>query len=349
MSTWPPNPNSPQQNPQQPNPQQQYPQQSQGIGPEWHLLERALLASVTEQRSTRRWNILFRSLTFLFVFLFFMLMAKSCSTEESIAGMATPHIGIVDITGEIGEGKSANSDDIISAINSAFTASQSKAVVLNINSPGGSPVQADDIWQEIRRQRAEHPDKKVYAVIGDMGASGAYYIASAADEIYVNPSSLVGSIGVIMPNYGVTDLAKKLGVEDRTMTAGAHKNILSMTRPLDPFETAHVQGVLDNVHQHFIAAVKAGRGARLKADDNTFSGLFWDGEQAIKLGLADKAGNIASLKKELKIKEQMDYSVEHSSLEKIMGKVGTNLGLGLGTSLKQSLTDVGSKTQAELQ
>ncbi len=346
MSSWPPNPNTPQQNPQQPfNPA---PQNAQGIGPEWHLLERVLLASVEEQRSTRRWSIVFKSLTFLFLFLLLTALFKSCSSEESIAGMATPHIGIVDITGEIGEGKAANSDDIITAIDNAFAASQSKAVVLNINSPGGSPVQADDIWQEIRRQRAEHPNKKVYAVIGDMGASGAYYIASAADEIYVNPSSLVGSIGVIMPNYGVADLAKKLGVEDRTMTAGAHKNILSMTRPLDPFEKAHVQGVLDNVHEHFIAAVKAGRGARLKVDDNTFSGLFWDGEQAIKLGVADKAGNIASLKKELKIKEQMDYSVEHNSLEKIMGKVGTTLGLGLGTSLKQSLTDVGAKTQAEM-
>ncbi len=346
MSTWPPNPNTPQQDPQQ-NPQQspQNTQQQRNIGPEWHVLERALLASVEEQRNSRRWGIVFKSLTFLFLFLFFSILFKSCSPEDSITVMSTPHVGIVDIIGEIGEGKTANSADIITALNSAFSASQSKAVVLNINSPGGSPVQSDDIWQEIRRQRAEHPDKKVYAVIGDMGASGAYYIASAADQIYVNPSSLVGSIGVIMPNYGVADLTKKLGVEDRTMTAGAHKNILSMTQPMDPFEKAHVQGVLDNVHQHFIDRVKEGRGTRLKADDNTFSGLFWDGEQAIKNGIADKAGNLASLKKELKVKDQMDYSVEHSSIEKIMGKVGTTFGLGFGASLKQSMT---TETQAEL-
>jgi protease-4 len=154
---------------------------------------------------------------------------------------------------------------------------------------------------------------------------------------------------VIMPNYGVADLAKKLGVEDRTMTSGAHKAILSMTKPLDPYEKAHVQSVLDNVHEHFIAAVKAGRGSRLKIDDNTFSGLFWSGEQAINLGLADKAGDVGSLKRELKLKESVDYSVEHSSFEKIMGRLGTTMGQGLGSSLKLSFADLSSKSQAEMQ
>lgn len=340
MSSWPPNPDSSQQNASSP----QHP-----TNKEWSIFEKTLLASIEEQRRARRWGIFFKGLSFFFLFLFFLVMAKSCTSgDANLAAATAPHLAVVDITGEIGEGKSANSDDVITALNSAFEASQSKAVVLNINSPGGSPVESDQIWQEVRRLRAAHTDKKVYAVIGDMGASGAYYIASSAEEIYVNPSSLVGSIGVIMPNYGVADLAKKLGVEDRTMTSGAHKAILSMTKPLDPFEKAHVQSVLDNVHEHFINAVKMGRGSRLKVDDNTFSGLFWSGEQAINLGLADKAGDIGSLKRELKLKESVDYSVEHSSLEKIMGRLGTTMGQGLGSSLKLSFADLSSKSQAEM-
>lgn len=343
MSSWPPNPDSPQQPSSTPS------TQTQPTGKEWFLLEKTLLASIEEQRRARRWNIFFKGVWFVLLLIFFSVLAKSCGTEESIGASALPHLAVVDITGEIGEGMSANSDDIIRALEAAFKASQSKAVVLNINSPGGSPVESDEVWLEMRRLKASYPDKKLYAVIGDMGASGAYYIASAADQIYVNPSSLVGSIGVIMPNYGVEDLAKKLGVEDRTMTAGAHKAMLSMTKPLDPFEKAHVQTVLDNVHQHFIAAVKTGRGSRLKADENTFSGLFWSGEQAIGMGLADKVGYVGSLKRELKLKDTVDYSVEHSSIDKIMGRLGTTMGQGLGSSLKLSLADLSSKSQATIQ
>ena len=148
------------------------------------------------------------------------------------------------------------------------------------------------------------PVKKLYAVIGDTGASGAYYIASAADEIIVNPSSLVGSIGVIMPNYGVNGLMQKLGVEDRTMTSGENKALLSMTQPVDATQKAHVQGVLDNVHDHFINAVKQGRGKKLKSQDPViFSGLFWTGDQAVKLGIADRTGSLNTLKRELKLEK----------------------------------------------
>jgi protease-4 len=178
MSSWPPNPDSP----------QHTPPSSQPTTKEWFLLEKTLLASIEEQRRARRWNIFFKGLSFFFLLLFFLVVGKSCSNGDgNIAASAAPHLAVVDITGEIAEGKSANSDDIITALNSAFDASQSKAVVLNINSPGGSPVESDLIWKEVRRLRVLHPAKKVYAVIGDMGASGAYYIASSADEIYVNP------------------------------------------------------------------------------------------------------------------------------------------------------------------
>lgn len=342
MSSWPPNPDSP----QQPSPSLP---QTQPTGKEWFLLEKTLMASIEEQRRARRWSIFFKGVWFAALLVLFSVFAKSCGTEESIGASASPHLAVVDITGEIGEGKSANSDDIINALESAFKASQSKAVVLNINSPGGSPVESDEVWQEMRRLKTTYPDKKLYAVIGDMGASGAYYIASAADQIYVNPSSLVGSIGVIMPNYGVEALVKRFGVEDRTMTAGAHKAMLSMTKPLDPFEKEHVQAVLDNVHLHFIDAVKKGRGDRLKVDDNTFSGLFWSGEQAINMGLADKVGYVGSLKRELKLKDSVDYSVEHSSIDKIMGRLGTSMGQGLGASLKLSFADATSKSQVTMQ
>lgn len=172
-----------------------------------------------------------------------------------------------------------------------------------------------------------------------MGASGAYYIASAADEIWVNPSSLVGSIGVIMPSYNVQGLMDKLGVKDGTMTAGEHKDILSMSRPLTEFERGHVQGVLDNTHTHFINAVKQGRGNRLKNPDSNqlFSGLFWSGEQAINLGLADKKGGITALEKQLKVDNAVAYNPE-DPFKKVFGKFATQVGYGLGSTLSKGVT-----------
>ena len=199
-------------------------------------------------------------------------------------------------------------------------------------------MQSDEIWQEIRYQKKQHPNKKVYAVIGDMGASGAYYIASAADEIIVNPSSLVGSIGVIMPNYGLSGLAQKLGIEDRTLTAGNNKDILSMTKPINPAQQAHVQAILDNVHTHFINAVKEGRGKRLKSNDPAvFSGLFWTGEQAIALGVADRSGSISTLMRELKVDQKVDYTVQRNPLESILGRMGAKIGEGISSSLAAQL------------
>ena len=246
---------------------------------------------------------------------------------------------MIDVIGTIDASSSnqtVNSEDTNKALKRAFEASNSKAIVLNINSPGGSPVQSDEIWQEIRYQKKLHPEKKVYAVIGDMGASGAYYIASAADEIIVNPSSLVGSIGVIMPNYGVANLAQKLGVEDRTMTSGENKDILSMTKPINPNQKQHIQALLDNVHTHFINAVKEGRGSRLKSNDPAiFSGLFWTGEQAIQLGIADRAGNITSLMRELKIDNKVNYTIERNPLESVLGRMGAEMGQGFSESVAQ--------------
>lgn len=338
MSDWPPKPQNEVQN------------SNNKTGQEWQILEKAVLASVEEQRRTRRWGIFFKFLTFLYLLFVFVLLGRGCTTSESSGGTSssTSHLAVVNIIGTIdSSNQSVNSEDTNKALERAFEAKNSKAIALNINSPGGSPVQSDEIWQEIRYLKKQHPDKKVYAVIGDMGASGAYYIASAADEIIVNPSSLVGSIGVIMPNYGITGLAQKLGIEDRTLTSGSNKDILSMTKPVNPAQREHIQSVLDNVHAHFINAVKEGRGARLKSNDPAiFSGLFWTGEQSIKLGVADRTGNLDTLMRELKVENKVNYTIERSPFESILGKMGSEMGQGISQSISQQLK---TEQQAKLQ
>ena len=335
MSDWPPKPNS--SNSSDSTRSSTTPPQ----GEAWQILEKAVLASVEEQRRARRWNIFFKLLAFAYILLIFTIMGRGCSLSKgtnATVGSSAAHLALINIDGTIGAAANqVNSEDVSESLERAFAASGSKAVVLKINSPGGSPVQSDEIWQEIKRLQAAHKDKKVYAVIGDMGASGAYYIASAADEIYVNPSSLVGSIGVVMPNYGVSELARKIGVEDRTMTAGAHKAILSPTQPVNAEEKAHIQNLLNNVHAHFITAVKTGRGKRLKENPDMFSGLFWTGDQAIALGLADKAGSVATIERELNLSNTVDYTVQHNPLEGLLGRMGTSIGQGLGASLQQQL------------
>ena len=329
MSDWPPQPHNDNSN-----------LNKQVTGKEWEILEKAVLASVEEQRRTRRWGIFFKFLTFAYILFLLVVMGRGCSTANVDASTTTGnHLAVVDIIGTIAaDDKSVNSEDTIKSLKKAFENKQSKAVILNINSPGGSPVQSDEIWQEIQILKKAHTDKKLHAVIGDTGASGAYYIASAADQIIVNSSSLVGSIGVIMPNYGVNGLMQKLGVEDRTMTSGSNKALLSMTQPVDPAQKAHVQGVLDNVHGHFIEAVKKGRGEKLKSNDPAiFSGLFWTGEQAVSLGIADRIGSVNALKRELKIDKTVNYTIEHNPLDSILGRMGATVGQGITSSITQQI------------
>ena len=331
MSDWPPQPEEKHSNtpaPQEPT------------GNEWKLLEKAVLSSVDEQRRARRWSIFFKVLTFLYLFVLLAIMGKGCSLSNEKENLPSgDHLAVVTVEGVIAADKqSVNSGDTIRALKRAYENKSAKAVVLKINSPGGSPVQSDEIWQEIQYLKKQYADKKLYAVIGDTGASGAYYIASAADEILVNPSSLVGSIGVIMPNYGVNQLMQKLGVEDRTMTSGDNKAILSMTQPIDPKQQAHVQGVLDNVHMHFINAVKEGRGKKLKSNDPAiFSGLFWTGEQAVALGVADRIGSLNSLKRELKTDKAIDYTVQRNPLDAILGRMGAHVGAGFASALSDNI------------
>ena len=338
MPNWPPDPNKhPENSANQPAPMQQQP--SQPSGQEWRLIENTLLASVVEQRRARRWGIFFKLLTFGYILLVFLLLGRGCTSKAptGLEGIDTskPHLAVVELQGTISSGDVANAYDVNEALTRAFENSNSKAVALDINSPGGSPVQSDRIWQTMMDLRQEYPDKKLYAVIGDIGASGAYYIASAADEIYVNPSSLVGSIGVIMPSYNIEGLMDKIGVEDRTITAGEYKDILSLSRPLTDFEEKHVEKVLANTHKHFINAVKEGRGDRLKNPEQNklFSGLFWTGEQSIALGLADETGSIASLEKQLELENVVNYTPT-DPFAIFMDRFAVKMGAGIGSSIK---------------
>ncbi|WP_019673858.1 signal peptide peptidase SppA [Psychrobacter lutiphocae] len=360
MSNWPPDPNkvpdnqssnnqSPndsnnnRNNHQQNNKQAQIPQLIPVTtgGREWHLLEKTLMASIEEQRRARRWRVFSRLLSLGTLLLVIFMLSKACTpTEKSLtsADLNKPHIAVVDLQGVISANDPANAYDVSTALTEAFNAKGSKAVVLNINSPGGSPVQSDEIWQTMMSLREEYPKKKLYAIIGDMGASGAYYIASAADEIYVNPSSLVGSIGVIMSGYNIEGLMDKLGIEDRTLTAGEYKDILSVSRDLTDFEKQHVQSVLSNTHQHFIKAVKQGRGDKLKdtEDSHLFSGLFWTGEQSIELGLADKQGSLMTLEKELDLDNVINYT-PIDPMQQLLDSFAIKMGAGIGSSIDMKL------------
>lgn len=303
------------------------PSRSNGGGREWDLLEKTMLASVSEQRRARRWSIFFKVLTFLYIGWFIWMMSGNGSIERK-AIPSGAHTAVVNVGGVIADGEDANAEAINEGLRAAFESPNSKAVVLRINSPGGSPVQSAYVYDEIRRLRSLHKDKKLYAVITDMGASGAYFIASAADKIYVNPGSLVGSIGVIMQGFGVEGLMQKLGVENRTLTAGEHKAILSPFEAIKPEEKEHVKRLLEQVHQQFITAVKQGRGQRLSADNpDIFSGLFWTGQQAVELGLADGFGSVDSVARTVVGAEELvDYTKTLDPFSEFVRRLGASMG-----------------------
>ena len=327
MSDWPPKPNASSSSSSETQPRPP-------AGKEWEVIQNTLLANVEEQRRSRRWSLVFKGLTFLYLGVVLILLVKSCTSSGSessmMGGIGDDHIAVVEVYGAIAADSDASAERVGKALQEAFDSSSAKAVVIKINSPGGSPVQSDEIWKQIRNYQEQAGAKKVYAVIEDIGASGAYYVASAADEIYVNPSSLVGSIGVIMPNYDLRGLADKLGVKDRTLTAGDNKNLLSFTAPLSDKDKAHVMSVLDNVHAHFINAVQTGRGDKLvdPVGNELFSGLFWSGDQAILLGLADQPGGLSDIKKDLGIDTAINY-LPADPLQELFS--------GLGLSFQQQL------------
>lgn len=264
-----------------------------------HDEERALAQvareAIIELRARRRWKIFFRFLWIGLIVTYVLYLASTMARKEA-SPAATAHVAVVQVHGVISATDYANATDLIELLEDAFSNPHSLAVFLDIDSPGGSPVQSAQVYRTIDRLKKKHK-KPVYAVIGDIGASGAYYIAAAADEIHADPASLVGSIGVISQSYGVGELLDKIGVESRTFTSGSNKDFLNMAEPLRPEEVAHMQAMLDNVHQQFIRAVKQGREGVLKYEEHpeVFSGLFWSGEQALELGLIDGLADMREL------------------------------------------------------
>nr|WP_314579182.1 signal peptide peptidase SppA [uncultured Pseudomonas sp.] len=293
----------------------------------WKLLEKTLLAGVQEQRRSRRWGIFFKSLTFIYLFVALAMFSPLMDFGKG-GSRTSSHTALIEVKGMIADTEAASADNIVGSLRAAFEDEKTKGVILRINSPGGSPVQSGYIYDEIRRLRAQKPDIKVYAVITDLGASGAYYIASAADQIYADKASLVGSIGVTAAGFGFVGTMEKLGVDRRTYTSGEHKAFLDPFQPPKPDETAFWQGVLDTTHKQFIASVKAGRGDRLKDKDHPelFSGLVWTGEQAVALGLVDGLGSASYVARDvIGEKEMVDYTVQESPFDRFSKKLGSSV------------------------
>ncbi len=308
-----------------PNTSNQTPAPSQ-VDAKWQqdLINRLAFASLNEQRRTRRWNIFFKSLMFAYLFFILLLIYYPDSGETAKLGVGK-HTAMVDVTGVIAENADASADNIVTGLRAAFEDSNTAGIILRINSPGGSPVQAGYVYDEIKRLRGKHPAIRVYAVVADMCASGGYYIASAADEIYADKASIVGSIGVLMNGFGFTKGMEKLGVERRLYTAGEHKGMLDPFSPEKPSDVAHIKKQLAIIHQQFIDAVKTGRGERLSNDPNLFSGMFWTGEQGMRLGLVDGLGSPGYVAREvIKAEDIVDYTPRRRLLERFAERIGAS-------------------------
>lgn len=307
--------------------------------PGWaqEALRTIALASIKEQRAARRWRIFFRFAWLAILILFIVGLYRLSSDDKAVSGGR--HTALVSLNGTIAADSDASADNIDTALEAAFADNDTAAVVLQINSPGGSPVQAGIIYRDIRRLRAAHPKTPLYAVIGDVGASGAYYVAAAADKIYVDQASIVGSIGVIMESFGFTGLMDKLGVERRVQTAGINKATGDPFSPETDVQKQHLQQMLDEIHQQFIAAVKNGRGSRLHETPDTFTGAFWTGAQAVQMGLADGFGDTDTVARDVVgAKDVVDFSVKESLTDRVARRIGTSIGISsVGALLNRSL------------
>jgi protease-4 len=298
---------------------------------EWKLIEKTVATLGVEQRRARRWGIFFKLLTFLYLFFLLGVMANGLDSNMVTAEQYT---ALVDVRGVIADEEEASADVIVSGLRAAFEAEGSQAIILRINSPGGSPVQSGYVFDEIKRLRVLYPDKKLYAVITDLGASGAYYIAAAADEIYADKASLVGSIGVTAAGFGFVDAMEELGVERRNYTSGKHKSFLDPFSEEDPEEVAFWGKVLDSTHQQFIGKVREGRGERLSEAPELFSGLIWNGEQALDLGLIDGLGSSGFVAREIVGAEEI---VDFSSKPDAFTQFTESLGVAAGKAISASL------------
>ena len=297
--------------------------------PNWEreVLEKLALSAIQEQRRTRHWSILFKTLGFLYLFIvLFMVAGWFGSDGVSIK----EHTALVDLQGVIAADQ-ASADSVIASLQGAFDDKKTKGVVLRINSPGGSPVQAGQIYDEIKRLRAKHPNIPLYAVVDDICASGGYYVAAGADRIFVDKASIVGSIGVLMDGFGFTQTMEKLGVERRLLTAGENKGFLDPFSPVDPRQQAFAKQMLEEIHGQFIGVVREGRGKRLKETPEMFSGLVWSGETSIQLGLADGLGSVESVARDVvKAEDIVDYTRQESLAERLAGRLGATMAKAWG-------------------
>jgi len=285
------------------------------------VLEKIALAGIKEQRSARRWGIFFKILTFAYatLILFFAIDWKG-RTEIMTDGK---HTALVEVSGVIGPGTDASAERVNAALQAAFKDRNTQGVVVRVNSPGGSPVQSQNIYDEMRRLRVKYPAIPLYVVVEDMCASGGYFVAAGADRIYVSKSSLVGSIGVRMDGWGVTGLMDKLGVERRLLTAGDNKGFLDPFLPVDEKQKQHALAMLGEIHQQFINVVREGRGKRLKESPDLFSGLVWTGQKSVDLGLADGFGSLDYVAREvIKAEDIVDFSQKENLAEKVARRLG---------------------------
>ena len=302
----------------------------------WKELRRTLDIAYQEQRRARRWGIFFKLVGLLYVTV--LVVALVMPNLDRFNAPSEPHLAVVQVNGVIAADADANANAILSGVRAALDHAGTQGLMLSINSGGGSPVQADRVWRGIKRLRDEHPDIPFVASIGDFGASGAYYIASAMDDIYADRASLVGSIGVVSAGFGFEGLADKIGVERRVITAGENKGLLDPFKPLDDAEVEHWQGVLNGTHTLFIDRVKSGRGARLADDDSLFSGLIWNGDQALELGLID--GHLSPrefAEDELGLDTIVDFTPRIDPIEEFT----RSLGVGISSGFGQLLTRIG--------
>jgi len=294
----------------------------ENTGDNWDrkILEKVALAAVQEQRRSRQWGIFFKLLMFIYLFVLLFIGMGWFVKKDGLPGK---HTALVEIRGVIAAGSSASADNVMAGLQEAFKDKGTQGVILRINSPGGSPVQAGYINDEIRRLRAKHPKIPLYAVVEDICASGGYYIAVAADRIYIDKASIVGSIGVLMDGFGFTGLMDKLGIERRLLAAGENKGFLDPFSPILDSQKEYAEKMLSEIHQQFITVVRQGRGKRLKETPEMFSGLLWTGQKSIELGLADALGGVDYVAREvIKSEDIVDFTLRENIAERVARKFG---------------------------
>lgn len=311
-------------------------QEDSGGNWERRTLEKVAMAAITEQRRARYWGIFFKALGFIYLFALLFIAMGWIGKKDS---RPDKHTAMVELSGVIASDSQASADNILSALQEAFKDKRTQGVILRINSPGGSPVQAGHINDEIRRLREKYPEIPVYAVVEDICASGGYYVAVAADRIYVDKASIIGSIGVLMDGFGFTGTMEKLGIERRLLAAGENKGFLDPFSPILDSQRAHAEAMLEQIHQQFISIVRKGRGDRLKETPELFSGLLWVGEKSVELGLADELGGVDYVAREVvKAEEIVDFTPRENVAERLARRFGAGMGealarLGLAGSL----------------